>query len=152
MIPASARGRLGLLAILAVFLVPISVSWLGGLTQAVTCDDRARSTLAVSTTEKGDPIVLGSTTVTRKEKPLCGRLVLETETRVRPDGDLRLRLGLRNKSAQAWRGTVRVAFDENAPVDVAVGRVDAGETVWRLIPFDPPDGQTEIPLEVLVGP
>ncbi len=75
MIPASARGRLGLLAILAVFLVPISVSWLGGLTQAVTCDDRARSTLAVSTTARHQASSASAVGSMRRAPTCCARAI-----------------------------------------------------------------------------
>jgi hypothetical protein len=152
-VPASARGRLGLLAVLVVFLIPIGISWLGGLTQIVTCDQVARSTLAVDVQRNsGGPIVLGSTSVARNSKPLCDRLVLSADTLVGRNGSLRLRLGLKNASAQTWRGTVRLKIGGQAPVDVAIGEIAAGKAASQVVPFSPPSGRTEIPLEVLVGP
>ena len=138
---------------LVVFLIPIGISWLGGLTQIVTCNQVARSTLAVDVErDSGGPVVLGSTSVERNTKPLCDRLVLSADTLVGRDGSLRLRLGLRNASAHTWRGTVRLKVGGQAPVDVSIGEIGAGQAAAQTVPFDPPSGRTEIPLEVLVGP
>jgi hypothetical protein len=149
---ASVRGRIGLGLVLVAFLIPISAASLGGLTQVVTCQARARNTVATVTSADTGSIVLGSDAVERAERPLCGRLVLVTQVRFAPGGRLDLRVGLRNESRHPWHGTVHLALHGASTLYTALGTIAPGRVVYRSIEFTPPHGRSDIPLEVLVGP
>ncbi|MEY2476449.1 MAG: hypothetical protein QOG87_1764, partial [Actinomycetota bacterium] len=89
--------------LLGVFLIPITVSSLRGLTHVLTCDQDVRTPFTVDT--GGGSSITSSARFTRGEPTdLCGGLRLNM--RVGPLGSekVRVTLPITNESKYAWQG------------------------------------------------
>lgn len=149
--PPILRSRLALLTLLGVFLIPIGMSSLRGLTHVLTCKQEAKQPFTVVVTE-GNPEVLSSMRIGRGDTgQLCGGLTLETKARSGTGGNISLVLPITNHTEHLWRGTVSVLIGKTTiPVDI--GEVPAGETRQDTIDLELKKGTTELNGSLLIGP
>ena len=131
------------------FLIPITVSSLRGLTHVLTCDADVRTPFTVSTGtatssarfERGDPT------------GLCGGLQLNMGVgQVQGDtGKVRLTLPITNTSKYTWKGSVELKVGgSSVPVDI--GEIKAGETEVDSVDIKVDEDTTEISGSLLIGP
>src|SRR5215210_2240361 len=95
------------MVLLGVFLIPITVSSLRGLTHVLTCDQDVRTPFTVQT--GGNASITSSARFTRGEPAgLCGGLRLNMSVGARGPGKVRITLPITNESKYAWKGSVEL--------------------------------------------
>jgi hypothetical protein len=151
-VPQLLRFRIGLAALLAVFLIPIALSSLRGLDHVLTCSDLVESPFEVILFEDADPVVIGSTALSADETVvLCGGLVVSIVVARSETADVDLTVVVENQSQDDWFGTLRLdVAGIDLPVDL--GRVDAGSASSRQLDLDLPDGTSSFGGALLIGP
>lgn len=145
---------MALFSLVGVFLIPISMSSLRGLTHVLTCEEAVATpfTLVIPPPELGPPTLLSSTRIERgKPDTLCGGLLLEMGARVHREQGVAMVLTLRNESRFQWQGTVTLVLNDTS-IPVPIGSVPAGERVREIVPFTPPEGVNELAGALLIGP
>lgn len=133
--------------LLGVFLIPITVSSLRGLTHVLTCDADVRTPFTVDTDtatssarfERGDP------------SGLCGGLQLNMAVGQVRDDRVRLTLPITNTSKYTWKGSVELRIGGSA-VPVDIGEIAAGATEVDSIDIKVDEDATEISGSLLIGP
>ena len=133
--------------LLGVFLIPITVSSLRGLTHVLTCDADVRTPFTVDTDtatssarfERGDP------------SGLCGGLQLNMAVGQVRDDRVRLTLPITNTSEYTWKGSVELRIGGYA-VPVDIGEIEAGATEVDSIDIKVDKDATEINGSLLIGP
>lgn len=154
MLPAALRARIALIALLSIFLIPVSTSSLRGLTHVLTCEAVIEATLAIDTSTS-DAAVLGSAdTVTRGDETheLCDGLGASLELASTTDDRAELRLTIVNRSDTDWNGTIELQFGGTA-LPVSIGRVPARSTAEDSVTLRVEPGRTyEVSGTLLIGP
>ena len=150
--PQLLRFRIGLAALLAVFLIPIVLSSLRGLDHVLTCSDLVESPFEVILVEGAAPVVIGSTALSTDETVLlCGGLVVDIVVARSQSVDVELTVVVENRTDDDWFGTLRLdVAGVGLPVDL--GRVDAGTASSQQLDLDLPDGTTSFGGSLLIGP
>jgi hypothetical protein len=135
---------------LGVFLIPITVSSLRGLTHVLTCDQDVRTPFTVDTS--GDSSITSSARFTRGEPAnLCGGLRLNMSVGATSAEKVRITLPITNESKYTWRGSVELKLGGTA-VPVDIGEIKAGETATDTIDVKVGKNVTEIEGDLLIGP
>lgn len=133
--------------LLGVFLIPITVSSLRGLTHVLTCDADVRTPFTVNTDtatssarfERGDPT------------GLCGGLQLNMAVGQVKGDKVRLTLPITNTSKYTWKGSVELKVGgSSVPVDI--GEIKAGATEVDTVDIKVDEDTTEIEGSLLIGP
>jgi hypothetical protein len=151
-VPQLLRFRIGLAALLAVFLIPIVQSSLRGIDHVLTCSDLVESPFEVILIEGAAPVVIGSTALSADETGvLCGGLVVDIVVARSESADVELTVEVENQSRDDWFGTLRLDVAGIAlPVDL--GKVAAGSASSQQLDLDLPDGTTRFGGSLLIGP
>ncbi len=149
--PAAFRTAFARVLLLGVFLIPIGLSSLRGLTHLLTCREQVAAPFQVIIVD-GQAVVTSAEVLTPGEEALiCGGLDLELTAATRPDGIVEVTVPISNRTDADWYGSVQLdVAGIRVPVDL--GRVDAGETRRRRVELRLPDGTTEFSGTLLVGP
>ncbi len=146
------RSRLAVAALLGVFLIPIGLSSLRGLTHVLTCSEQVESPFTVVVGGDGGPMVVSSTQLVAGTEPgLCGGL--DVVMLARPAGTDRIQLTVEvaNRTNHPWLGTIDLNLDGNSiPVDI--GRVASGEFEQDTVLFRLDPGSHELDGSLLIGP
>ena len=150
--PSGLRSRLAMIALLAAFLIPLGTSSLRGLTHVLTCRDEAEIPFTLITPERGDPVIVSSTTITRGEpEGVCGGLVLDMQVGPAGPGRVELVLPITNRTEFDWRGTVRLKLG-GTTIPVDIGEIKHGSTATDTIEVKVRPGQLELQGSLLLGP
>jgi hypothetical protein len=151
------RSRIALLALLGVFLIPIAMSSLRGLTHVLTCQEPAETPFQLLIPRRGEPILTSSTRISRDEPAgLCAKsgeegLVLELGAKELGRGRVAMVATISNDSPYNWRGTVQLLLGKTSiPVDI--GEIPAGEVATDMVPFRLKPGDHEVNGSLLIGP
>ena len=141
-----------MVALVAAFLIPIVTSSLRGLTHVLTCRERTEIPFTLITPERGDPVIVSSTTITRDQPVgVCGGLILDMGVGPAGANRVELRLPITNRSEFDWRGTVRLKLGSTTiPVDI--GEIKHGETEVDTVRVRVRPGQLELEGSLLLGP
>lgn len=123
------QRRAALVLLFGIFLIPLSVSSLQGLTQVVTCRERAELPFTVVMPGVGQPTVITAASFRRGETPgrLCPGITLNMRVGWDVPGRVKLLLPVQNSSVHPWAGTVAVRLG-GVTSPVPVGRVGPGTT------------------------
>ena len=155
--PSILKSRIALLALLGVFLIPIGMSSLRGLTHVLTCQEEAETPFQLLIPARGNPILTSSTRITRDQPTaLCAKkgeegLTLEMGAKEISRRRIAMVASISNESPFAWRGTVKLLLGRTSiPVDI--GEISAGQTATDEVPFNLDPGQHEINGSLLIGP
>lgn len=158
--PSGLRSRLALIVLLGTFLIPLGTSSLRGLTHVLTCQQAEDVPFSLIVPERGDPVIVSSTTITRgDDRSVCGGLTFDLAVGPVPDGAagagdpgrIELLLPITNGSDFDWRGTVRLRLgDETIPVDI--GAIRNGQTETETITVDLGAGDHQVQGSLLLGP
>ena len=149
-VPALLRSRLAVAVLFGIFLIPVLLSSLRGLTHVVSCASEVERPFQVEFVE-GDALLTGSAVVVAGEEQLCGQL--QTTMSVRAEGLNRVAvtIPIENQGEGAWRGTVQLQVGSTL-VPVEFGLVPAGESRTETVILRLPDGVSEFQGSLLIGP
>jgi hypothetical protein len=142
------------MALLGLFLIPIAVSTLRGLTHVLTCSDQVETPFSFVIGEETEPPVGISATRESREKEeetLCGGLTVAL--RARPVGPERVAMTVpvTNHTEFPWHGTVLLRVG-GTDVPVAVERIAPGATASDTIELRLDRGQHELTGSLFIGP
>lgn len=153
LLPSALRSRLALILLLGVFLIPVGMSSLRGLTHVLTCNEQAELPFTIERKAGQPAVILSSQTIVRgQEEGVCGGLVLDLAVgNESQPGRVELIVPLRNTSKTDWRGTVALQLG-GASIPVSLQEIPAGETVRESLTVNVPSGVTELNGSVLIGP
>ena len=150
--PPILRSRLALIALFGVFLIPIGLSSLRGLTHVLTCQADTETPFTVKISDQGVATLLSSVTVERgREAGLCGGLAVNPSAESEGPGRVKMSLPIRNGTAFRWQGTVKLLFG-NTTIPVNIGAIDAGATATDEVRLRVDPGTHELNGSLLIGP
>jgi hypothetical protein len=150
--PLTLRGRAALFALFAIFLVPIGMSSLKGLTQVVTCSERAEAPFTLQIVEGQPPVVVTSARVEPGEPAgVCGGLVFDLRARGESSTDVTMIIAVTNTTKALWRGTVQLMIGDTS-YPVPIGRIEPGRSGRARIRHHLAPGSHELSGSLLIGP
>ena len=150
--PTSLRARFALTMILGIFLIPITLSSLSGLTHIITCTEPETTPFSITTDASGKSVIASSSVLTRGVEPtVCGGLWLTISVRVTRPGFVMVTMPIRNTSGYAWRGTVRLSIG-GASVPISIGEIRPRSTKISRIEVRMKPGRSQLDGRLLVGP
>jgi hypothetical protein len=150
--PLTLRGRAALFALLAIFLIPIGMSSLRGLTQVVTCAERVEAPFSLQIVDGAPPVVVTSNRIEAdREESVCRGLLLDLRARAESPTDVTMIVIVTNPSDALWRGTVQLVIGGTS-YPVPIGRIEPGETVRAEVVHHLRQGAYELSGSLLIGP
>lgn len=152
--PPALKSRLALLLFLGVFLIPIGMSSMRGLTHILTCEEEVRTPFTFGIQDEGEPDI-GSAFVLEPEDldvgTFCGGLTLDMQAQPIDEGRVDVLLPITNNTEHPWRGTVNLQV-ENIIVPVDVRQIPPGETRSDRVTLRLEPGTHELTGSLLIGP
>ena len=155
--PVILRNQLALVALLGLFLIPLTQSSLRGLTHVLTCEEAVATPFTVDL-GGSVPIVISAVQVTAGEDPrLCGALEVRIAARALEQSQLELTFTTENTSSHRWNGTVTVdlsdaGMEELVSVPISIGGLDAAQTRVESVTLRIPPGRYDLSGTLRVGP
>lgn len=158
--PPALRSRIALFSLLGVFLIPIVVTNLRGLTHILTCEQDAETPFTLIVDERGGVSILSSTVISREpgedvgsSQELCGGLTLNLAAgQQRNDkGKVFLNVPITNNTEHTWEGSVGLRL-RGTTIPVDIGRIKPGETVTDTVELHLEPGTHELSGSLLIGP
>lgn len=153
---AITRHRLPLLALALIFLIPVGMSTLRGISHVLTCEDEVGTPISiVPGPDKGQPPIVASSQIFEagQDSLICESLTVElavgefSEAR----GAVELIVGATNRSDVDWHGTMQLKMGRDS-IPLPIGKVQAGQSVQRSAWVRGFDDQLEIDGTLLIGP
>lgn len=136
--------------LLGVFLIPIGVSSLRGLTHVLTCDQDVQTPFTVNT-GRGSSITSSARFTRGEPTDLCGGLRLNMSVGPLSPGKVRVTLPITNESEYDWQGSVELRLG-GTTVPVDIGEIKAGATETDTLDVNVARDVTEIEGSLLIGP
>jgi hypothetical protein len=150
--PSGVRSRVALLALTAIFLIPIGMSSLRGLTHILTCEEEVPTPFTVVIPQDGAPEILSSLLLEiDAEEGLCGGLVTDVQVGSTENDQAVMTLLVSNNTAYAWHGTVQLML-EGLALPVNIKGIQPGETADDTVTIRLQPGTHEIEGNLLIGP
>ncbi|HJU81766.1 MAG TPA: hypothetical protein VJ796_08445 [Acidimicrobiia bacterium] len=149
--PPLLRLRLAMALLLGVFLIPVGLSSLRGLTHVVSCQGAIAQPFEVRFGEDGTPLLTGSRVVEAGDDPVCANLNTDLSMRDAGPNRLEVTVPIENRGTDPWRGTVSLVVG-GVFIPVEIGLVPPGETRSETIVLRLPEGLTQFDGELLIGP
>jgi hypothetical protein len=140
-----------LTVLLGVFLIPVVLSSLRGLTHVVSCEEAIAQPFEVSFGADGTPLLTGSRLVEAGTDPVCANLLTDLSMREAGPNRLEVTVPIENRGNDPWRGTVSLEVG-GVVIPVEIGLVPPGETRSETIVLRLPEGVTAFTGELLIGP
>lgn len=151
-VPALLRPRLAIFVLFGVFLIPVVLSSLRGLTHVVSCTREIARPFEVSVGDEDRPVITGSAVVEAGAEEQCGgALEVDVSVSARGPNEIAVTVPITNEGITPWRGTVRLRVG-NTVIPFQIGLVPAGETRSETIVLRLPDGTTGFSGSLLIGP
>lgn len=154
---AYSRNQLAVVALLGIFLIPLGLSSLRGLTHVLTCEEDVATPFTVNL--DGDvPVVLSATRLGPDDTGLlCGALVIDLAASSVDDREVELTFFVTNDTATRWNGTVALDLTDEAlastiSLPISIGSVDAGSVATESVSVRVQEGTYEFSGTLLVGP
>jgi len=146
------RSRLALLGLFGIFLIPLGLSSLHGLTHVITCRAGTRAPFTLAVSERGEPMVTSAATLTPDAaKGLCGGLVLDMAVGADRPGRVRVTLPITNNTRYTWRGSVKLVV-RGTSVPVSIGEIEPGRTRAESVSVKIGPGSHAVRGTLLIGP
>ena len=150
--PSILRSRLALLGLFGIFLIPLGLSSLDGLTHVITCREGTRAPFTLELPAQGDPVVASAATLTPHDaNGLCGGLMLDMAVGADRPGRVRVTLPITNNTRYTWRGSVKLVV-RGTSVPVSIGEIEPGETQADSVSVKIGPGTHEVDGTLLIGP
>ena len=135
-----------------IFLIPLGLSSLHGLTHVITCRAGTRAPFTLAVSERGEPMVTSAATLTPDvANGLCGGLTLDMAVGADRPGRVRVTLPITNNTRYTWRGSVKLAV-RGASVPVDIGEIAPGETKADSVSVKIGPGAHKVDGTLLIGP
>jgi hypothetical protein len=151
-VPRILRSRLALLGLLGIFLIPLGLSSLDGLTHVTTCRAAIKAPFTLEVPAHGDPLVASAATLTRVDSNgVCGGLSLDMSVGPDRPGRVRVTLPITNNTRHAWRGSVKLVV-AGTSLPVRVGEIAPGQTRAESVSVRVAPGTHEVGGTLLIGP
>ena len=151
-VPALLRPRLAVLVLFGVFLIPVFLSTLRGLTHVVSCTREIARPFEVAVGDEERPVITGSAVVEAGAEQQCGgALNVDVSVSARGPNEIAVTVPITNEGVTPWRGTVRLRVG-NTVIPFQIGLVAAGETKSETIVLRLPEGTTGFSGSLLIGP
>lgn len=155
--PTTLRSRIALFVLMTMFLIPVSVSTLRGLTHVLTCQAQVETPFSLILQAEQEPTVISATRIERQQEGepatgrLCGGLSVDLRARTVAPGEVEMNVPITNHTGFPWQGTVLFQVGKTAiPIDV--GSVAPGKTASDVVQFSLDPGQHEVSGSLLIGP
>ncbi|HEV3475027.1 MAG TPA: hypothetical protein VG602_06655 [Actinomycetota bacterium] len=156
--PTTLRSRIALFVLMTMFLIPVSVSTLRGLTHVLTCQAQVATPFSLILQEEQQPTVISASRIERQPEGeeqvtgrLCGGLSVDLRARSIGPGEVEMHVPITNHTNFPWQGTVLFQVGKTAiPIDV--GSVGPGKTASDVVNFSLDPGQHEVTGSLLIGP
>lgn len=136
--------------LLGVFLIPVVLSSLRGLTHVVSCQGAIAQPFEVRF-GSGTPLLTGSRLVEAGSDPVCANLRTNLSMRDAGPNRLEVTVPIENRGSDPWRGTVSLVVG-GVFIPVEIGLVPPGETRSETVVLRLPEGVTQFDGELLIGP
>ena len=150
--PALIRPRVAVFVLFGVFLIPVLLSTLKGLTHVVTCTREMATPFAVSVGDEIAPVITGSAVVEAGAAEPCGAdLRVDVSVSARGPDEIAVTIPIANDGTSDWRGTVRLQVGDTV-IPFRIGLVPAGETRSETVVLRLPEGSTGFSGSLLIGP
>jgi hypothetical protein len=150
--PTGVRSRVALFALVGVFLIPIGLSSLSGLTHVLTCQERTPTPFALDIPAHGVPTISSSETLAQgQSNQLCGGLTLDLGVQQRGPGRVRIVMPITNHTRYTWRGSVKLLLGHTS-IPLNVGSIRPGQTHSAHVDVRLDPGTHNIDGSLLVGP
>ena len=150
--PALLRPRVALFVLFGVFLIPVVLSSLKGLTHVVSCTSEIARPFEVSVGDEDRPVITGSAVVEAGvEEPCGGTLKVDVLVTAQGPNQIAVTVPITNEGSSPWRGTVRMRVGSTV-IPFQIGLVPAGETRSETIVLRLPSGTTGFTGSLLIGP
>jgi hypothetical protein len=151
-VPALLRPRVALFVLFGVFLIPVILSSLKGLTHVVSCTSEIARPFEVSVGDEDRPVITGSAIVEAGvEEPCGGALKVDVLVTAQGPNQIAVTVPITNEGSSAWWGTVRMRVGRTV-IPFQIGLVPAGETRSETIVLRLPSGTTGFTGSLLIGP
>lgn len=148
--PDSFRVRLALAVLFGVFLIPVLLSSLRGLTHVVSCQQAVAQPFEVVFDADNEPL-LTSSAVVEASDPVCSSLRSDLSVASRGPNRLAVTVPITNDGEAAWRGTVSLRVG-NTHIPIQIGLIPPGTTKSETIVLRLPEGATGFDGSLLIGP
>jgi hypothetical protein len=134
-----------------VFLIPIGLSSMRGLTHVLTCSEEIRKPFEVTFDESGSPLLTGSSQVEAGSEERCGAVRADVSMRSAGANQIEVTIPITNDGTEPWQGTVSLQVGD-VEIPVRIGLVPPGETRSEDLLLNLPQGVTGFSGELLLGP
>ncbi len=154
---AYSRNQLAIVALLGIFLIPLGLSSLRGLTHVLTCEEEVATTFTVNL-DGEVPVVLSATRLTTDQATLlCRALDIDVAAAAVDDRQVELTFVVTNDTETRWNGTVALdlsdaGLTETLSLPITIGSVAAGSTSTETVLVRIREGTYEFSGTLLVGP
>lgn len=151
---SGARSRIALLALTAIFLIPVGMSSLRGLTHVLTCEEQVPTPFTLIVPPDGPAQILSSMVIEAEPEPevgLCGGLVIDMRAGSTPDDRVEMTVLVSNQTEHPWHGTVQLRLDR-LTIPIEIRRIEPGATERDSVSVRLREGAHEIEGYLLVGP
>jgi hypothetical protein len=150
------RARLATVALFAMFLIPVGMSSLRGLTHIISCEEPTATPFTMTVGQGQRPVVTTSMQLSPEDpQGLCGGLAIDMRARLVSADAVRMILLVDNASPSMWAGTIQLDLQRGRghlllPLDL--GRLRAGKSGSVEIPIRLDPGETSLDGSILIGP
>jgi hypothetical protein len=151
-LPAILRSRVALFAFVGVFLVPLALSSLRGLTHILVCAEEAGTPFTLAVPNEGRQHLTSSARMARgHQEGICGGLSLDLAARDAGHGKVAVVVPITNGSNFGWQGTVKLELGSTS-LPVRIGSIPPGHTRSDKLTLRLPPGTHELNGSLLIGP
>lgn len=149
--PATLRVRLALATLFGIFLIPVMLSSLRGLTHVVSCRQEVAQPFEVEYGVGDEPLLTSSAIVSAASDPVCSSLSADLSVSSEGRNRLAVTIPISNRGEGDWRGTVSLRVGDTL-IPIQIGLVPAGTTRSETVLLRLPDGATGFDGLLLIGP
>lgn len=156
-LPMILKNRLAVAALVLVFLIPLGLSSLRGLTHVLTCSEPVATPFTVNL-DGAVPVVLSATQITAgDDQLLCGGLSIDVAATALEDRQIELAFAVANETDARWYGTVALDLEDDSmmrsiAVPISMGSVAPDSTERQTVVVRIPEGTFEFTGSLLIGP
>jgi hypothetical protein len=118
----------------------------------LTCQERAKTPFTLVIPEQGSPLVSSSTRITPNDPGLCGGLSLDLEAGGRGQGKVFMKVTIRNRTENPWKGTVSLDIQGLGSIPVDIGSIGPGGSASDTLEIKLRTGTHELGGSLLIGP
>ena len=138
---------------MGVFLIPIELANLGGLTHVLSCRQQVEQPFTVIIKRGSQPQLLSSLQISQdaESDELCGGLNVDPSISSEGDRGIKMTLPIENNSPHLWRGTITLRLGKTS-IPIGVGEVPPGEMRSETVELNLREGTHVLNGSLSIGP